>query len=52
MSVFRGGFTREAAGQVVTGAEASPQRLATLVRKSFLQHDPAESRYQIHELLR
>jgi tetratricopeptide (TPR) repeat protein len=34
------------------GAEASPQRLATLVRKSFLQHYPAESRYQIHELLR
>ncbi|MFC2031686.1 BTAD domain-containing putative transcriptional regulator, partial [Chloroflexota bacterium] len=52
LSVFRGGFTREAAGQVVTGAEASPQRLATLVRKSFLQHYPAESRYQIHELLR
>jgi tetratricopeptide (TPR) repeat protein len=50
--VFRGGCTREAAGQVVTGAEASPHLLAALVRKSFLQHDPAEPRYQIHELLR
>jgi predicted ATPase/DNA-binding CsgD family transcriptional regulator len=52
LSVFRGGFTREAAGQVVTGAEASPHRLATLVRKSFLQRDQTEARYQIHELLR
>jgi predicted ATPase/DNA-binding CsgD family transcriptional regulator len=52
LSVFRGGFSREAAGQVVTGAEASPHLLATLVRKSFLQYDQAEHRYQIHELLR
>ena len=33
LSVFRGGFTREAAGQV---AEASLPQLATLVNKSFI----------------
>ena len=52
MSVFRGGFSRDAAAQVVRGAEASPHLLATLVRKSFLQHDQARRRYQVHELLR
>jgi DNA-binding SARP family transcriptional activator/predicted ATPase len=49
MSVFRGGFSRDAAAQVVM---ASPQLLATLVRKSFLQHDQAKARYRVHELLR
>jgi predicted ATPase len=39
LSVFRGGFSREAASRVVIGAEATPHLLATLVRKSFLQHD-------------
>jgi hypothetical protein len=29
-----------------------PRLLATFVRKSFLQHDQASHRYQIHELLR
>jgi predicted ATPase/DNA-binding CsgD family transcriptional regulator len=52
LSVFRGGFTREAAGQVVAGAKAIPHLLATLVRKSFLQYDQARDRYGIHELLR
>jgi len=49
LSVFRGGFTREA-GQVVTGA--SLQVLAGLVNKSFLSHDSASGRFEIHELLR
>jgi DNA-binding SARP family transcriptional activator/predicted ATPase len=52
LTVFRGGFTREAAGQVATGAEAIPRLLAALVRKSFLQYDQGEDRYGIHELLR
>ena len=51
LSVFRGGFRREAAAQVVTGTGAAPRLLATLVRKSFLQHDPATRRYHVHELL-
>jgi len=48
LSVFRGGFTRQAAQQV-TGA--SLRDLMTLVDKSLLQRDPA-GRYGIHELLR
>ena len=52
LSVFRGGFGREAAAQVVLGTAAAPRLLATLVRKSFLQHDPATHRYHVHELLR
>jgi len=47
-SVFRGGFTREAAEQM-TGA--SLRDLMGLVDKSFLQRD-SYGRYQIHELLR
>ena len=49
LSVFRGGFTREAAEEV---AEASLRFLARLVNKSFLTHDPATQRYAVHELLR
>jgi predicted ATPase len=49
LSVFRGGFTREA-GQAVTGA--SLQSLAGLVDKSFLSHDPVSGHFEIHELLR
>jgi len=49
LSVFRGGFTREA-GQSVTGA--SLQTLAGLVNKSLLRHDPVSNRFEIHELLR
>ncbi len=48
MSVFRGGFTREAAEQV-TGATL--QILASLVDKSLLRVDSA-GRYDVHELLR
>ncbi len=49
LSVFRGGFTREAAQQV---AGASLQLLAGLADKSFLNHDPDSGRLEVHELLR
>ncbi len=49
LSVFRGGFTREAAQQV---SGASLQQLAGLVNKSFLSHDPDSGRLEVHELLR
>jgi predicted ATPase/DNA-binding CsgD family transcriptional regulator len=49
LSVFRGGFTREAAQQVVG---ASLQQLTGLVNKSFLSHDPNTGRLEVHELLR
>jgi tetratricopeptide (TPR) repeat protein len=48
LSVFRGGFTRQAAQQVT---DASLRELRSLVDKSLLQRDPA-GRYGIHELLR
>jgi predicted ATPase len=48
LSVFRGGFTQEAA-QEVTGA--SLRTLLGLVNKSFLERTPT-GRYQVHELLR
>jgi predicted ATPase len=49
ISVFRGGFTREAV-QAVAGASVAT--LSRLVIKSFLQYDRVNNRYQIHELLR
>jgi DNA-binding SARP family transcriptional activator len=49
LSIFRGGFTRDAAQQV---AGAKLQQLAGLVNKSFLTHDPAKGRFELHELLR
>lgn len=49
LSVFRGGFTREAAQQV---AHASLGVLASLVGKSLVRHDPNLGRFEIHELLR
>lgn len=49
LSVFRGGFTREAAHQVA-GAELLV--LASFVNKSFLSYAPDSGRYEIHELLR
>lgn len=49
LSVFRGGFTRQAAA---TAAGASPRALARLVNKSFLLRNPDSGRYEIHELLR
>ncbi len=48
MSVFRGGFTREAA-ESVTGAGL--RELRSLVSKSLLQHGEP-GRYEAHELLR
>jgi predicted ATPase/DNA-binding SARP family transcriptional activator len=48
LSVFRGGFTREAA-QVVAGADL--RTLSALVIKSLLQRDRG-GRYEVHELLR
>jgi predicted ATPase/DNA-binding NarL/FixJ family response regulator len=48
LSVFRGGFTHEAAEQV---ASASLRILSTLVDKSLLRVD-ANGRYDLHELLR
>jgi predicted ATPase/class 3 adenylate cyclase/Tfp pilus assembly protein PilF len=48
LSVFRGGFTRQAA-QAVAGA--SLREMAALVNKSLLSRD-AQGRYEAHELLR
>jgi len=48
LSVFHGGFSREAAQQV---AGASLRTLAALVNKSVLRREPG-GRYEIHELLR
>jgi predicted ATPase/DNA-binding SARP family transcriptional activator len=55
LSVFRGGFTRQATGEVAgsEGKMASTLKLlGRLVDKSLLQADQAQGRYQIHELLR
>ena len=49
LSVFRGGFTREAAS-AITGAKI--QNLAALVGKSLLRYAKSQDRYYIHELLR
>jgi predicted ATPase len=48
-SVFRGGFTREAAQSV---ADISLRQLVGLVNKSLLQRDTASGRFEMHELLR
>lgn len=49
LSVFRGGFTREAA-QAITGARL--QMLMALLNKSLLRRDIASGRFSIHELIR
>ena len=49
LSIFRSGFTREAAQQV---AGASLRQIAGLVNKSILRHDAGIGRLEIHELLR
>ena len=49
LSVFRGGFTREAASSV---ANASLKVLMTLVNKSLLRRESHTGRYDVHELLR
>jgi predicted ATPase/transcriptional regulator with XRE-family HTH domain len=48
LSVFRGGFTREAAEQV---AHATLPLLSSLVDKSLVQHSDIK-RYDLHELIR
>jgi predicted ATPase/transcriptional regulator with XRE-family HTH domain len=49
LSVFQGGFTREAA---VTTADASLLLLSSLVDKSLLRHSKNPDRYDLHELVR
>lgn len=49
LSVFRGGFTRDAV-QAITGVDL--RTLQSLVNKSLLRRDPQTGRYDIHELLR
>ena len=49
LSVFRGGFTREAAEVV---AEADLATLAALIDKALLWRASESGRYQIHEVLR
>ena len=49
LSVFQGGFTKEAAQSV---AEASLPVLAGLINKSFIHYRQKPQRYVIHELLR
>jgi predicted ATPase len=48
ISVFQGGFTRDAAEQVV---KATPQVIQSLINKTFL-HRISGNRYTIHELTR
>jgi len=49
LSVFRGGFTREAATAIT---DATIKSLATLVGKSLIRYAKSEDRYYVHELLR
>jgi predicted ATPase/DNA-binding CsgD family transcriptional regulator len=49
LSLFRGGFTRDAALKV---ASASVPLLGALVSKSVLGYEPSSGRFEIHELLR
>ena len=49
VSVFRGGFTRDAVGKI-TGVDL--RTLQALVSKSLLRYTPDTGRYEIHELLR
>jgi predicted ATPase len=49
LSIFRGGFTREAAEAV---ASANLRTLMTLVNKSVIRRNADTGRYDIHELLR
>jgi predicted ATPase/class 3 adenylate cyclase len=49
LSVFRGGFTREAAESV---AGASLRDLANLSNKTLITASPSSGRYAVHELLR
>lgn len=48
-SIFRGGFTREAAQRITN---TSLRTLTVMVNKSLLRRDTISGRYEIHELLR
>ncbi len=48
LSIFRGGFTRQAAADV---AGATLRHLGHLIYKSLLHYDRADNRYWLHELL-
>ncbi len=55
LTVFRGGFTRQAARGVLPTCDApgtTLRTLAALVDKSLLRYDKASGRYEMHELLR
>jgi len=49
LTVFQGGFTREAAEEV---ARASLNSIGALINKSLLQYDQGRGRFILHELLR
>lgn len=49
LSLFRGGFRREAAEEV---ADATSEALSALLRGSLLRWDEASGRFTIHDLLR
>jgi DNA-binding SARP family transcriptional activator/predicted ATPase len=49
LSVFLGGFTRDAAAAITS---ASTKSLSILVGKSLLRYSKSQDRYYIHELLR
>ena len=49
LSIFKGGFTREAAQQI---ANANLRTLMTLMNKSLIRRDTDSGRYEVHELLR
>ncbi len=49
LSIFRGGFSREAADKV---AGVSLRLLSALADRSLIQHDRELGRYMLHELLR
>ncbi|NOZ73479.1 MAG: tetratricopeptide repeat protein, partial [Chloroflexi bacterium] len=49
LSIFRGGFTREAAAAIT---DVTIQILSALVGKSLLRYSQSRNRYYIHELLR
>jgi len=49
LSVFQGGFTREAA---LATADASLSMLSSLMDKSLLRHSKNPDRYDLHELIR
>ena len=49
LSLFRGGFTHEAAQQIT---QANRTQLAALIEKSLLTHNTANGRYTLHPVIR